>query len=322
MTIAVTGSIAVDHLHRFRGRFTDSLGGDLTRVSLSFLAEQLTVLRGGTGANIAYGLGQLGCLPLLVGAIGADEAEYLDALGDAGVQTWAVHTDEHAHTARFTCTTDDDGNQLAVFHPGAMAAAAGLDLDELPCDAVVVAPNDPAAMARHTADAHARGLRVVADPGQQLAYLDGAAIRELVDGAELLFTNAYEADLLAAKTGWALGDVLTRVGAWIVTRGADGATVHTGWGRFDVPAVPAAATDPTGAGDAFRAGYLAAWEAGVGPEGCAQLGAALGAVAVEHVGPQGWELHPGEVVARVRAAYGDGAASRVLSVLDGVLTLA
>lgn len=254
MRIAVSGSIAVDHLMVFPGRFAEQLiTGMVEHVSLSFLADRLEIREGGVAANITFGLARLGLRPVLVGAAGADFASYGDRLREAGVDTGSVRVSETLHTARFVCTTDADQNQIATFYAGAMAEARRIDLAETHrrtggLDLVLVGADDPGAMLRHTAAAHRLGIPVAADPSQQLARLDGAQTRELVDGARLLFTNEYESALLCERTGWSEQDIRERVGTWLVTRGADGVSITAaGTPRTDVPAVPTdTVADPTG----------------------------------------------------------------------------
>ncbi|MFD6249563.1 carbohydrate kinase family protein [Streptomyces roseolus] len=316
MRIAVTGSIATDHLMSFPGRFTDQLIADrLEQVSLSFLADRLDVRRGGVAANIAFGLGRLGLAPCLIGAVGADFAEYGAWLRAAGVDTDSVRISETLHTARFVCTTDEAQNQIATFYAGAMAEAGKIDLAAAAdrrggFDLVLVGADAPEAMLRHTATARRIGVRLAADPSQQLARLDGAQARELVDGAHLLFTNAYESALLRERTGWGERDVLRRVGMWITTRGADGVSLERdGRPRLDVPAVPTAEiADPTGVGDAFRSGFLAGLGWGWPEERAAQLGCALASTVLESVGTQEYKLVAADLIARVERAYGAGAA--------------
>lgn len=326
MRLAVTGSIATDHLMVFPGRFAELLIKEqLEQVSLSFLADRLEVHRGGVAANIAFGLGLLGCDPVLVGAAGVDFAEYGAWLRAHGVDISAVRVSEVLHTARFVCTTDQDHNQIATFYAGAMAEAPRIDLAEVAGRAaepalVLVGADDPAAMLWHTATAHRLGIPVAADPSQQLARLDREQVRQLVDGARWLFTNAYEAALLVERTGWSEQDLLGRVGTWITTLGADGVTLAAaGEPRLDIPAVPTnKIADPTGAGDAFQAGFLAglAWE--LPQEQAAQLGCAMAATVLEWVGTQEYKLLASDLTARLETAYGHEAAAVVEPRLEGM----
>nr|ADE34496.1 SsfX2 [Streptomyces sp. SF2575] len=319
MRIALTGSIATDHLMEFHGRFADQLiAGSLDKVSLSFLSEELRIRHGGVAANIACGLGRLGLTPYLVGAAGVDFADYQLWLKRNGVDTDSVAVSATRHTARFVCTTDTDQNQIATFYTGAMSEARDIALRPVldrvgSLDLVVVSPNDPEAMLRHTRESRELGLPFAADPSQQLARMSREECRALLDHPQLLFGNEYESVLLQERTGWTEQQVLGRTGTWITTLGADGVRVQrAGRPTLNVPAVGTAnAVDPTGVGDAFRAGFLAglAWE--LGDERSAQLGCAVAVLALESVGTQEYVLDAGTLLDRVRGAYGDRAAEEL-----------
>jgi adenosine kinase len=322
MRLAVTGSIATDHLLTFEGRFADSILPDqLTNLSVSFLASDLQVRRGGTGANIAFTLGVLGRAPVLVGAVGPDAKDYLEHLSAHGVDVSGVRTSRSTPSARFTCTTDADQNQVATFFPGAMTEAAQIELASVgQFDLVVVSPNDPGAMARHTTECRARGIAFAADPSQQLAFLDGPAIRQLVEGATWLFTNEYEAGLVAQKTGWSDEEILDLVGTRVTTLGARGVRIsRKGEPDIEVGVVPATAiAEPTGVGDAFRAGFLAAIAWGLGLERSAQVGALMATHVVEVVGTQEYSFDAEVALKRFAEAYGQDAADEVRPHLPGL----
>lgn len=320
MRIAVTGSIATDHLMSFPGRFADQLlPGQLDRVSLSFLVDELIVRRGGIAANICYGMARLGLRPLLVGAVGQDFDDYRSWLDRHGVDTTSVHVSELAHTARFVCTTDQDLCQIASFYAGAMSEARMIELGPVAeraggaLDLVVVGPNDPAAMLRHTDECRERGFPFAADPSQQLARMSGPEIRRLVEGAAYLLCNDYEKGLLESKTGWTDAEVLARVDVRVTTYGVHGIYVEEhGAAPVHVPVVPARVTaDPTGVGDAFRAGFFAArsWELSL--ERSAQVGALLATLALETVGTQEYDAERDEVLKRLAETYGPPAAREV-----------
>jgi adenosine kinase len=315
MRIAVTGSIATDHLLTFDGRFVEQLLPDqLDKLSVVFLASDLQVRRGGTGANIAFGMGVLGESPLLIGSVGKDAADYLDWLAEHGVNTSGVRVSETLASPRFTVTTDNDQNQIGAFYPGAMAEAVNIELKPFgDLDLVVVAPNDPGAMLRHSAECRDGGIPFAADPSQTLTFLDGDSIRQLVDGATYLFTNEYEAGLVAEKTGWSDDDIVSMVQTRITTRGADGIVVtRKGEDPIRVPVAPAEKiAEPTGVGDAFRAGFLSATSWGLGLERACQVGALLATHVVETVGTQEYTYTSKRFLERLGAAYGDDAAAEV-----------
>jgi adenosine kinase len=316
--IAVTGSIAMDHLMRFSGQFSESLVTEqLDRVSLSFLVEDLQIRRGGIAPNICFGLAALGLEPLLVGSVGEDFGDYRAWLERHGVRTWPIWVSETQHTARFICTTDSVNAQIGSFYTGAMAEARQIELQPIAeraggLDLVVISPNDPEAMLRHTEECRSRGLGFVADPSQQMAWLDGPKIKRLIDGATYLFSNDYEDGLITQKTGWSHEEVLQRVAVRVITRGAKGSSVEiAGEPRLDIPvAREVARVDPTGVGDAYRAGFLAglAWK--VPLERCAQLGSLLATYAIEVVGTQEYRFD-GTFLTRFEDAYGVTAAAQI-----------
>ena len=317
MSLLVTGSIATDHLMSFGGKFSDSLVVDqLDKLSVSFLVDDLEVRRGGCAANICFGLGSLGLRPVLVGAVGEDFADYRSWLERHNVDCDSVHVSETKHTARFVCTNDAMMAQFASFYPGAMSEAREIELHPLEerlgeVTYVLVAPNDPDAMLRHTEECRERGYPFLADPSQQLAFGDGDLIRQLVDGAAILFSNEYEAALIEKKTGWGPDEIRSRVGTWVITLGADGVRVEVeGEEPIVVPAVPEVEkVEPTGVGDAFRAGFLAGQAWGLSLERSAQLGCLLAVHVVEKVGTQEYTLHQADFLDRCARAYGQEAAA-------------
>jgi adenosine kinase len=319
VTVVVTGSIATDHLMTFPGTFTEQfVEGQMENVSLSFLVDDLVQHRGGAGANMAYGMGLLGLSPVLVGAVGSDFADYEAWLSRHGVDTGSVHWSDLKHTARFVCTTDVKNNQIASFYSGAMAEAAQIELAPVVRrvggpDLVVIGPNDPTAMVRHTEECRQRGFAFAADPSQQLAWADGEMIRSLVEGADVLFTNEYEHALLLQKTGWAEGEVLARVGTWVTTRAADGVLVQrAGEDPIEVIAVPETkSVEPTGGGDALRAGFIAGLTWGLSLERATQLGSAVATEAVEVIGTQEYQILREPFLGRFADAFGADAAAEI-----------
>ncbi|MDQ1201148.1 carbohydrate kinase family protein [Rhodococcus sp. SORGH_AS_0303] len=322
MTIAVSGSIATDHLMRFPGRFADQfLADQLAHVSLSFLVDDLVIRKGGVGGNIAYAMGVLGGAPLLVGSVGPDFAEYQTWLEDNGVDCSAVTLSETAHTARFVCTTDEDMAQIASFYPGAMTEAGDISVHTVAegrdLELVLVGANDPAAMMRHTAECRELGIPFAADPSQQLARLDGTQATELIQGAEYLFTNEYEWGLLRQKTGLTERQIRDTVGLRVTTLGKNGVEIVGADGTdIRVSVVPETSkVDPTGVGDAFRAGFLVGRANGLGLERAAQLGSFIAVLVLETTGTQEWTLVRDDAIKRLTDAYGDVAAAEIAAIL-------
>ncbi|WP_141015843.1 carbohydrate kinase family protein [Nocardioides sambongensis] len=309
----------------FAGRFSDSLVVDqLDKLSVSFLVDDLEIRRGGVAANMCFGLGRLGLRPVLVGAAGEDFADYRSWLERHGVDCESVHISDAKHTARFVCTTDSTMAQFASFYPGAMSEARLIELAPIAARVgdpayVLIGADDPDAMQRHTAECRQRGYRFIADCSQQLAFGDGELIRDLIDGAAILFSNEYESHVIEKKTGWSAAEVLDRVGFQVTTLGKDGVRVQDRDGlRIEVAAakdVPA--VEPTGVGDAFRAGFLGALSWGTGLERAAQVGCVLAAYVVETVGTQEYSFTPEAFVARVRDSYGAEAGDEITPHLLG-----
>jgi adenosine kinase len=318
-SLLIAGSIATDHLMSFGGRFADSLVVEqLDKLSVSFLVDDLEIRRGGVAPNMCFGLGQLGLRPVLVGAAGEDFADYRSWLERHGVDCDHVYISESKHTARFVCTTDETMAQFASFYPGAMSEARLIELAPIveavgEPDYVLIGADDPDGMLRHTQECRQRGYRFIADPSQQLAFGEGELIRELIDGAALLFSNEYESHMIEQKTGWSAAEVLERVGTQVTTLGADGVRItRKGEDPIVLPAASnVAAVEPTGVGDAFRAGFLAAtaWELSL--ERAAQVGCVLAAYVVETVGTQEYSFTSAEFLARLEGSYGARAAADV-----------
>jgi len=315
MRIAVTGSIATDHLMMFAGKFTDTLIAEkLDKISVSYLVGDLEIRRGGVAGNISYGLGRLGLKPLLVGSVGPDFAVYQAWLEKHGVDTSGVRTSATRHTARFTATNDEAGNQIASFYPGAMSEDGEIDIISLAnanaVELIVIGAGDPAAMQQFSADCRAAGVKFAADFSQQVAFLDGASMRTLIDGAAYLFSNEYEASAIENKTGWSAAEILDRVETRVLTLGAAGARVDRKGAESVIvgPVADATFVEPTGAGDAFRSGFLAGTAWGLSTERAIQLGNLMAVAALETVGPQEYDLKPAHLADRAKHAYGEEAA--------------
>jgi adenosine kinase len=318
-SLLIAGSIATDHLMTFQGKFADSLVVEqLDKLSVSFLVDDLEIRRGGVAANMCFGLGRLGLRPVLVGAVGEDFADYRSWLERHGVNCDHVRISDAKHTARFVCTTDETMAQFASFYPGAMAEARLIELAPIVSsvghpDYVLVGADDPDGMLRHTEECRQRGYRFIADPSQQLAFGSGDLIRQLIDGATLLFSNEYESHMIEQKTGWSAEEILDRVGTQVTTLGPDGVKItRKGEEPIVLPAAKGVtAVEPTGVGDAFRAGFLAAaaWELPL--ERAAQVGCVLAAYVVETVGTQEYSFTGAEFLARLTESYGADAAADV-----------
>ena len=319
MKIGVAGSVGLDHLMTFSGKFTDSfVAGSLEKVSLSFLVDSLDVRRGGCAANICYGMGVLGLNPVLIAAVGKDWADYEAWLSRHGVDTSHALVSTTLYTAHFMVTTDDDLNQIASFFPGAMSEARNIELGPIMektgrFDMVVISPDDPQAMLHHSDVCRKGGIPFAADPSQQMARMSGEEIKLLIDGASYLFLNEYELALAMQKTGWSDREILEHVKIRVVTLGSKGAKVESAAGEFVQVGVPKekSKTDPTGVGDSFRSGFIAGLAWGLSHERCAQLGSLIATYVIETMGTQEYRFSSAEFLARFEAAYGAEAASQI-----------
>jgi len=319
MKIGVAGSVGLDHLMTFPGKFTDSLvAGSLEKVSLSFLVDGLEVRRGGCAANIVYGMGILGLNPILIAAVGKDWPDYDAWLKRHGVDTSHVLISTTQFTAHFMVTTDTELNQIASFFPGAMSEARNIELAPIMektgrFDIVVISPDDPEAMLRHSEVCRAEGIAFAADPSQQMARMSGEEIRQLITGAKYLFLNEYELALAMQKTGWSDAEILDLVEYRVVTLGSEGAKVESKNGEFVQVGVPQekSKVDPTGVGDSFRSGFIAGLAWGLNHERCAQLGSMIATYVIETTGTQEYRFTKAEFVARFAETYGDEAASEI-----------
>ena len=319
MKIGVAGSVGLDHLMTFSGKFTDSfVAGSLEKVSLSFLVDSLDVRRGGCAANICYGMGVLGLNPVLIAAVGKDWADYEAWLSRHGVDTSHALVSTSLYTAHFMVTTDDDLNQIASFFPGAMSEARNIELGPIMektgrFDMVVISPDDPQAMLHHSDVCRKEGIPFAADPSQQMARMSGEEIKLLIDGASYLFLNEYELALAMQKTGWSDREILEHVKIRVVTLGSKGAKVESAAGEFVQVGVPQekSKTDPTGVGDSFRSGFIAGLAWGLNHERCAQLGSLIATYVIETMGTQEYRFTSTEFLDRFEGAYGAEAASQI-----------
>jgi adenosine kinase len=309
MNIVLTGSIAYDYLMSFPGRFREHILPDhLDRISLSFLVDTLVRRRGGIAANIAYTLALLGERPQVMATVGEDFAEYREWLDCHGVDTSAIRTVPGLFTASYFVNTDETNAQIASFYTGAMARAADLHFADLPArpDMAMISANDPRAMTSYVRECRETRIPFLYDPSQQIVRLEESVLREGIEGCRGLFVNDYEFALIEDKIGLAVKDAARACGLVVITRGADGADLHTPAAFTHISAVPPLkVSDPTGVGDAFRAGFLKGYLNGITLERCGQMGALAATYCLENEGPQGHHFNLAEFVDRFREHFND-----------------
>lgn len=309
MKIVITGSIAFDYLMSFPGKISEQfIEGKLESVSLSFLVDSMKRQRGGTAPNISYTLGLLGGNPTVMGAAGQDFYSFGQWLNKHGVDTSAVVIHEDDYCASFFCTTDTVQNQIASFYPGAMAHAGELSLADLAPDAnlVIVSPNDPAAMARMPKECREMGIDFIFDPSQQTIRMDGDQIMTGVEGSRLITSNEYERELILDKTGLSEDAILAKSGGWLVTLGGKGSLLRVDGNEYHIPSVaPAQIVEPTGAGDAYRAGLMRGMQLGLPWEIAGRMGSLAATYVLENFGPMNHMYTPEAFVARYRENFDD-----------------
>jgi adenosine kinase len=313
--VVVTGSVAFDYLMTFPGRFVEHLIPDrLSRLSVSFLVDEMRRVPGGCAPNIAYSLALLGETPLLFATAGRDAAEYRDRLARDGVDVSGLLLHDDVFTASFFVSTDRDQNQIASFYTGAMARAADLSIETLGRDAialVVVSPNDPGAMARYASECRSLGIPFLYDPSQQVARLTGEELLEGMDGASIVVLNDYEFGILSHKARLSREEIEARVPALVVTHGAEGSTISiseegAAARREQIP--PARlekdAVDPTGVGDAFRAGLIRGLRIGAPWTTAGRMGSVAAVFGIETLGPQPVRYSKGDFIERYERNFG------------------
>ncbi|MFO7741965.1 MAG: carbohydrate kinase family protein [Anaerolineae bacterium] len=311
MNVVVTGSIAYDYLMTFPGRFAEHILPDqIHRLSVSFLVDDMQKQRGGCAANIAYNLALLGERPRLMGTVGQDFAAYRAWLEGRGVDTSLVRTEEDLFTASFFVSTDHDGNQIANFYTGAMARARELSLQTLRdnrIDLVVISPNDPEAMVKYAAECQALSIPYLYDPSQQIVRLSGDQLRQGLQGATLLVVNEYEFEMLRDKTALSATQIQAAPSqACIVTRGTEGSRIWTANRTYDIPpAIPPCIDDPTGVGDAYRAGVIKGLALGLPWDLIGRVGSVAATYALEQPGPQNHTYTLADFVSRFRTYFDD-----------------
>ncbi|NLA79475.1 MAG: carbohydrate kinase family protein [Chloroflexi bacterium] len=291
MKVILTGSIAYDYLMKFPGLFKDTiLPEHIEKISLSFLVHEMIRQDGGVGANIAYSMALLGAKPYLFSTVGQDFGEYAQRLQAVGVDTSGVRVIPEKFTASFFATTDPSNAQIASFYTGAMANSAELGLAEADFDKndlVMISPTDPGAMKRYIHECQELGLRMLFDPGQQIISMDAEDIIAGVNSAHGIFVNEYEFELLQNKTGFTAEEITSKPEFCVVTLGGDGAKIYAKSEEYSIPIVEGInVIDPTGVGDAFRAGFLRGYLGGLSLPVCGQMGAVTAAISIQHPGPQ------------------------------------
>ncbi len=306
-TTLICGSLAFDKIMQYNGRFGETLLADqLHKVNVSFLVPTLRTEYGGCSANIAYNLKLLGGEPLIMATIGQDGGDYLERFESLGIATRAIRKIAHAYTAQCFVTADLDNNQINAFHPGAMQFSHENNVADVgPLRVAIIAPDGRDGMLKHARDCATLNVPFMFDPGQQLPMFSGAELIEFINQATYVAANDYEFEMLMDRTGLTLPQIAGRLDALIITRGEKGSEIYTGGERHEIACVPAdAVVDPTGCGDAFRAGLLYGIVNGYDWPTTGRLASVMGALKIAHTGGQNHHATPIEIANRFEAAFG------------------
>lgn len=308
MRTLVCGSLAFDTIMVFRDRFSRHILPEQTHMlSVAFQVADMRREWGGCAGNIAYNLRAIGGEPVVMGTLGRDGESYRERLAGLGIASDGVRMIDDAYTAQAFIITDLDDNQITAFHPGAMNASDVCKVADVGDIGIgIVAPDGKAGMQSHAAEFASLGIPFLFDPGQGLPLFSANELAALLEQASYVAVNDYEAKLMSERTGLSIGDVAERVDALIVTQGAEGSVIHAGGDTYVIPAVRAAAlVDPTGCGDAYRAGLLYGIAEGWDWQCTGQLASVLGSIKIASRGGQNHPIERDIVAKRYREAFGE-----------------
>lgn len=317
MTVAVTGSMAFDYIMSFPGKFADYiLPEQIEILSVSFLVDSMRRERGGNAGNLAYSMALLDQPCLLMATVGQDAPEYIAGLRERGVDTSGVLQLATDFTASFFVSTDKVNNQIASFYTGAMAKAGRISFHNQNYEAIqlaIISPNDPQAMVKYVKECQELAIPYIYDPSQQIPRLEPAELRDGIAGAKMLIANDYEFEMIKKQTGFTDRDILKQVGILVITQGEKGALIHAQeigkqevYEEFFIPiARPNRIADPTGVGDAFRAGLITGMMRGYSWDICGRLGSVAAVYVLEQHGTQRHSYNRQEFADRYRQNFGD-----------------
>jgi len=308
MRTLICGSLAFDTIMVFPDRFARHILPEQTHMlSVAFQISDMRREWGGCAGNIAYNLRGIGGDPVVMGTLGSDGAPYRDRLQELGIATDGVRVIDDAYTAQAFIITDLDDNQITAFHPGAMNLSHRNSVADVPDIGIgIVAPDGKEGMQAHAAQFAARGVSFLFDPGQGLPLFSGEELAQLIEAADYLAVNDYEAKLLSDRTGWSIGELADRVDALVVTLGGEGSIIHADGATYAIAAAPASAiVDPTGCGDAYRAGLLYGIAAGWDWQRTGQLASVMGSIKIACRGGQNHRIDRELVAQRYLDAFGE-----------------
>ncbi len=309
MTVAVTGSMAFDYIMSFPDEFSKHILADqIEKLSVSFLVDSMRRERGGTAGNIAYSLALLDQPALLMATVGQDAPEYIASLKSRGVDISGVLQLPNEFTASFFVSTDQINNQIALFYTGAMARSGRISFADQNYEAIklaIISPNDPWAMVKYTQECHDLRIPYIYDPSQQIPRLEAGDLVKGIEGAKVLIMNDYEFEMIKNKTGLSEADIKNKVETAIITQGENGSLIYASGQEINIPAAkPSRIAEPTGAGDAYRAGVISGMMRGYSWEVTGRLGSVTAVYVLEQHGTQRHTFTRRQVANRYRELFG------------------
>jgi adenosine kinase len=307
MHTLICGSLAFDNIMVFGDRFKNHILPDQVHIlNVCFLVPEMRREFGGCAGNIAYNLQLLGGAPLAMATVGQDFGPYAQWMDTCGIDRRHVTTVDNTFTAQAFITTDLDDNQITAFHPGAMGFSHRNRVhDSEQVSLGIISPDGREGMIEHAAQFAEAGIPFIFDPGQGLPMFDGEELLRFIDQADWLAVNDYEWQMVRERTGLTAEELTRRLKALIITRGGKGSVIHTADGEIRIPAArPAAVKDPTGCGDAYRAGLIYGLNHGLDWETTGRIASLMGAIKIEHFGTQKHRFTMDEFRARFREEFG------------------
>jgi len=307
MKALICGSLAYDTIMVFQDQFKNHILPDKVHIlNVSFLVPRMRKEFGGCAGNISYNLKLLDGHPVPMGTVGQDFGPYREHFTRCGIDLSQVKTIDDLYTAQAFITTDLDDNQITAFHPGAMMRSFEMHVRDVPEVAFgIVGPDSREAMLQHSTEFAERDIPFIFDPGQAMGLFNGDEFRAFIEQAQYVTVNDYESNLLQQRTGWSEKDIASRVKAYIVTRGPKGSNIHTAERTYDIPpAHERRVSDPTGCGDAYRAGLIHGLMKGMDLDTVGRLASLMGALKVEHPGTQNQRFSYAEFADQFRQQFG------------------
>ena len=307
MSALICGSLAYDTIMVFQDQFKNHILPDQVHIlNVAFLVPRMRKEFGGCAGNIAYNLRLLGGDPLPMATVGQDFGPYRKHFENCGVRLDCVREIEDLYTAQAFITTDLDDNQITAFHPGAMMRSAENHVrDVTDVEFGIVAPDSREAMLQHAGEFAERGVPFIFDPGQAMPLFNGEEFRALIEQAQYVTVNDYESQLLQQRTGWSEKQIAEHVNAYIVTRGPNGSLIHTARQTIEIPpAHERRVSDPTGCGDAYRAGLIFGIMKGMDLATTGRIASLMGALKIEHPGTQNQRFSYDEFAEQFRQQFG------------------